>query len=258
MKETAKQNRFPVLLLYHIVIIVLAVISIVLSFLDILGKLSLSQEPFRIIDTGILFVFVADYAVRLFRSDDKLKFILNNIPDLLAIIPLYSMFSVFRVFRILKIVKVGKLLKFSRFFRLGAFASVCSKRILGILNTNGLRYVLYVNIALILTASGVMTYAEDMPFLDALWWSLVTCTTVGYGDMVPATLCGRITAVILMIFGIGFLGSFTGAVTTYFINLREPQPGSGPDDLETLLASATEEERKKIFEIAKIVMEKEK
>ena len=258
MKEEAKQSRHSLLLkTYQIGIIVLAIISIVLAVLDIAGKISLSEEPFKAIDIGILIVFIVDYMIRILHSDDKISFVLHNIPDLLAIMPFYSLFSVFRIFRILKIAKIGRVLKFTRLFRLGAFASVISKRILGIINTNGLRYVIYVNIAFIVTASGVMTYTENMSFGDALWWSVVTCTTVGYGDIVPATVYGKITAVILMIFGIGFLGSFIGAVTTYFVKLREDTNKSEQDDLETLLASATEEERKKIYEIAKIIIEKE-
>lgn len=203
MNQNIKRQSI-LLLAYQVVIIVLAVISIALSTLDIFGKLSLSDEPFKSIDLGILLVFVVDYAVRIIRSEDKTKFMLHNIPDLLAIIPFYSLFSMFRIFRILKIARVGKLLKATRLFRLGAFASVFSKRVLGILNTNGLRYVLYVNVALIMTASGIMTYTENMSFQEALWWSLVTCTTVGYGDVVPTTIYGKITAAILMLLELAF------------------------------------------------------
>lgn len=259
MKQNANQKHLSTLLLmYQVVIIILAVISIVLAVFDIMGKISLSDNPYKSIDIGILLIFVVDYAVRIIRSKDKTKFMLHNIPDLLAIIPFYSLFSLFRIFRILKIARVGKLLKVTRFFRLGVFASIFSKRVLGILNTNGLRYVLYVNIALILTTSGIMTYTEHMSFQEALWWSLVTCTTVGYGDVVPTTIYGKITAVILMLFGIGFLGTFTGAVTTYFVKLREKPQETSHDNLEKLLASATEEERRKIYEIAKIVIEKDR
>ena len=97
-------------------------------------------------------------------------------------------------------------------------------------------------------------YAEKMPFSDALWWSFVTCTTVGYGDLSPETTIGRVTAVILMMFGIGFLGMLTGSITTFFTNRIKTKSETKPDDLQALLDSATDEERQKIFEIAKIIV----
>ncbi len=57
-----------------------------------------------------------------------------------------------------------------------------------------------------------------MTFSDALWWNMVTTTTVGYGDISPETPGGRILAGILMIVGIGFLGMVTGSVATCFVD----------------------------------------
>lgn len=61
---------------------------------------------------------------------------------------------------------------------------------------------------------------------DALWWSVVTATTVGYGDVSPTTGEGRLIAVGLMIVGIGFIGAFTATITSYFLDtstLVEPE-----------------------------------
>ncbi|MCK5738094.1 ion transporter [bacterium] len=60
---------------------------------------------------------------------------------------------------------------------------------------------------------------------DALWWSFVTITTVGYGDIFPVTTGGRITAVFVMLMGIGFLGMFTATVASIFVEdkLKENQ-----------------------------------
>lgn len=55
-------------------------------------------------------------------------------------------------------------------------------------------------------------------FEDALWWSLVTTTTVGYGDISPVSGGGRVVAAILMIVGIGMIGMVTGSVATYFVS----------------------------------------
>lgn len=241
---------------YTISITILAVVSIILAVLDIAGKIPISDPPYKQIDTGILLIFVIDYAVRFYRADDRKKFFKENIPDLLAIIPFSSMFSAFRVFRVFRIAKASRLLKFTRLLRAGALTAKIRRRISGVLKTNGLVYLLYVNGGLIFAASGIMMYTEGMTFPDALWWSIVTCTTVGYGDISPSTAFGRVTAVVLMMFGIGFIGMLTGSITTYFTAHHDPEHQQG-DDLDTLLASASDADRQKIYEIAKIILSKE-
>lgn len=56
---------------------------------------------------------------------------------------------------------------------------------------------------------------------DGLWWSIVTTTTVGYGDISPASVGGRVIAVVLMLVGIGLIGMLTGSITTYFVKERK-------------------------------------
>ncbi|WP_435575559.1 potassium channel family protein [Clostridium gasigenes] len=56
---------------------------------------------------------------------------------------------------------------------------------------------------------------------DALWLSLVTLTTVGYGDISPKTTAGRVVAIILMLTGIGFLSMLTSTISYYLISMRD-------------------------------------
>jgi voltage-gated potassium channel len=76
--------------------------------------------------------------------------------------------------------------------------------------------------------------AEGMTFSDALWWSFVTTTTVGYGDLSPATNIGRIIAVILMLIGIGLVGSLTSTITTYFLNTEKENKSYKDEILQTI------------------------
>lgn len=58
--------------------------------------------------------------------------------------------------------------------------------------------------------------SEGVSFSTALWWALTTVSTVGYGDVSPTTLWGRIAAVLLMVVGVSIIGLLTSTITTYF------------------------------------------
>ena len=64
---------------------------------------------------------------------------------------------------------------------------------------------------------------------DAVWWTLVTAFTVGYGDKVPMTVGGRLVAVLVMLFGIGLLGMITGRIASWLVAWKIKE-GSGLAD----------------------------
>jgi len=57
-------------------------------------------------------------------------------------------------------------------------------------------------------------------FLDAIWWTVATLTTVGYGDVIPVTDAGKIMAIFYMLFAIGFLLIFLSVIGTRFYKRR--------------------------------------
>lgn len=83
---------------------------------------------------------------------------------------------------------------------------------------NNLIYMVILTIAIIVVGAIFISIIEGMSVGDALWWSFVTFTTVGYGDIVLKTTLGRIIAVIMMILGIGFIGITTSTLAAYIFN----------------------------------------
>lgn len=77
-------------------------------------------------------------------------------------------------------------------------------------------------IVVIIVCSGylIASFEPGVSFASGLWWSIVTLTTVGYGDISPSTLEGRILAIIIMFFGIGLLGILSASLATMLISIR--------------------------------------
>jgi len=82
------------------------------------------------------------------------------------------------------------------------------------------KLVAVILITLLIGVVGMSYFEPSLSVADALWWSVVTITTVGYGDISPASPGGRMVGVLLMVFGIGFLGMFTATMATIFIENR--------------------------------------
>ena len=93
-------------------------------------------------------------------------------------------------------------------------------RFLGFLRRENLFRLLGVVLALVLSGAAGFAYFEGRPPADALWWSIVTLTTVGYGDISPVSLGGRLIGGVLMFFGIGVLGMFTATIAGVFVEQR--------------------------------------
>ena len=93
-------------------------------------------------------------------------------------------------------------------------------RFLGFMRRENLFRLLGVIAVLILGGTAGLAFFEGRSLPDALWWSVVTLTTVGFGDISPVSLGGRLIGVVLMFFGIGVLGMFTATIAGVFVEQR--------------------------------------
>lgn len=185
------------------------------------------------------------------------SFILENIFNLLAIPPLNAIFTVFRLGRIFRLARMTKFLKLKRLRRIIELTSKIERKISRFLRTNGLIYILYVNIFIVLVGSSILSVVEEKSFSDSLWWALVTVTTVGYGDIVPVSLFGKWIAVLLMLVGIGTIGMLTSALTHFFVK-DNPDEQIKLDKLKDELSSQRlllEKQSEKIEEINRMIQE---
>jgi len=179
-------------------------------------EVSIKLDPavinlFSIIDTMVLVIFAFDYFFRFFKAKNKLKFIKSNIIDLIAIIPFSPVFRIARLAKLINLVKVFTINKVL------AYLLRSSKKLDSFFKTNHFYLVLAIIVVIIVTGSVLISLIEGLDFGNAVWWSIVTFSTVGYGDISPKTAMGKVIAVILMFSGIGFIGVFTGTVATFFM-----------------------------------------
>lgn len=225
--------------IYNASIIFMALAAAGLAVADLTRGLS---PAWTVIDNCIYWLFFADYFVRFAASRCKKDFIKDNVPDLIAILPFHSAFKAFRSLRLLKISKLSKLTKFAR---VGSASARGLKRAKAFFNTNGFKYALFLTAAAVLAGAAGISITEGMSFSDAMWWSFVTATTVGYGDLSPSSNAGRLIAVLLMLTGIGLIGTLTSTITSYF--LKEEKEGQMRTDkvemVLTMYASLSQAEK---------------
>lgn len=212
MQKEAKQR------IYEQIIIFLAVISICLVLLDFIGFIDIYVAPYIWLDGAITLIFAIDYGVGFYLAPDKWRFFKSHIFDLLAIIPFSLFFTFFRLGRIARLAKLNKL------SRLIGLSNKLKRYLERFLLKNGFLHLFYINVLLLFIGSAIISYVEQKPFIDSLWWAIATVTTVGYGDVVPTTIIGKMIAIILMLSGIGTLGLLTSSLTNFFVrneNLTE-------------------------------------
>lgn len=204
--------------LFMALVIIMAITITIASFKY--GVELFNNQYIYYLDSFAVLLFNIDYWGGMILCEDKKAYFKRNFFDLFSLIPVNQAFILFKGFKLLRV------LKFLQLFRVvGSLLSI-KDEVKRFLKLNGFSYVLSFTFATIILGSIAIYFVEKgktvETFYDALWWTIVTTTTVGYGDISPQTGGGRIIAVILMFIGIGFIGTLTGSITSFFTEkLRE-------------------------------------
>ena len=170
------------------------------------------------IDTAVCVVFLLDFAHRFHRARSKLQFMKWGWIDLLASIPVIDSLRWGRLFRIFRIVR---LLLAVHSFRELFGVLFASRTRAGIAAVFVLTFVIvsFSSIGILLCEGGPDGNIKTAG--DAVWWSFVTITTIGYGDYYPVTAAGRAVAVVTMFAGVGIFGAMSGVVASVLLGSRK-------------------------------------
>ncbi|MES2697573.1 MAG: potassium channel family protein, partial [Verrucomicrobiota bacterium] len=197
---------------------------------------SLPHEISRILQAVDLIacgVFFVDFVVRFRAAESKLAFMKFGWLDLIACVPTIEAFrlgrfaAVLRVLRLLRGVRSLQRLVEMMFTNKtrGGVASVATSMFL---------LVVLASIAILLCEKDPASNIKTAD--DAIWWSVTTVTTVGYGDRYPVTEVGRFVAMALMVAGVGLFGGLSGIIASKFLGSKPPDDGPVLAELRQLRA----------------------
>lgn len=198
----------------NLIIVVLSVYVLAALVVDTFFTLPNNiHDVLQIIDDGICFIFLYDFFYRLYKSENRLSFMKWGWIDLISSIPSLPfvrfgrLFRLIRLFRILRAFRSIKVLT-KHVFRNRVQGTMSAVAIITFL------VVIFASISILLVEKDPGSNIKNAE--DAIWWSLVTVTTVGYGDKFPVTTEGRLIGVVLMFVGVGLFGTFTAYVASWF------------------------------------------
>ncbi|MFC7618284.1 potassium channel family protein [Actinokineospora soli] len=189
----------------------IALTALALLFLGVYAWQVLETNPGRTLHQVLEVVlwviwalFAADYAIRLLLARRKWRFIWRHLFDLIAVaLPMVRQLRALRLITVLRVLN-------------RRFGSGLRGRVGVYVGGTTLLIGLVASLA-VLDAERHHPDASITTFGDALWWTLTTITTVGYGDRFPVTAEGRLVAAALMIGGIALIGAATGTIASWFL-----------------------------------------
>ncbi len=211
--------------------IVLIVFSVVALAVETLPDLSAKTQRFlQFAEWVIVLLFTVEFALRIYVAERKMRFLTSfyGLIDLIAIAPFYIALALgiggydLRGARVIRLLRIVRLLKIARYNSaldrlVRAFQIAWEELVLYLIIT---AFMLYIS------AVGIY-YCEHLAQPDvfksvfhSLWWAVTTLTTVGYGDVYPVTLGGRIFTFVILMIGLGIVAVPAGLLASAMSQVR--------------------------------------
>lgn len=204
-------------------LIILSLIAFSLETLP--NKSELFIQTLNTIEVFCVIIFSIEYVLRIFVADKPLRYIFSffGLIDLIAILPFYlnvafdlrslRAFRIFRIFRALKLVRYNRAMR-----RFQIAARIVKEEII--------LFFMVASILIFLSAAGIYFFENEAQperfssIFDSLWWAIVTLTTVGYGDVFPVTIGGKVFTFFVLIIGVGIVTLPAGIMATALTKAR--------------------------------------
>lgn len=213
--DTPAGRAFDIVLLWVILVSVLAVVFESVGSIRIKFGVGL-----KTIEWGVTALFTIEYVLRLLCAPKRLGYARSffGIVDLLAVLPTYvGLFLVghhsFIVIRTLRLLRIFRVLKLARFMKQADYLLAAlreSRYKIGVFIGTVLTFVLILGTVMYLI-EGEANGFSSIP--QSMYWAIVTMTTVGYGDIAPMTVLGKMIASVIMLIGYSIIAVPTGIVT---------------------------------------------
>lgn len=182
----------------------------------------------------IWFAFVLEYAYLFWLADGKRRFVRAHWFDLLIIVltpPVVWLPEELEAFRALRALRVIRVL---------AVVGRAHHTLRRFLRRDSLPYVLALSVFVVLvgglTIHGLEPETAETVG-DGVWWAAATLSTVGYGDIAPKTVAGRLLAVVIMVVGVGTFAALTATIASFFVQFDERAKDSDLEELSRQVAA---------------------
>lgn len=216
---------------FDVVLLWLIFGSIIVVILDSVASLRLKYgEIFYMLELAFTFLFTLEYFLRIWLTSKTFKYVTSfyGIIDLLAILPVYLSFFIINsqllsVIRALRLLRVIRILKLGRYLSEADFLKESLKA-----SATKIQIFLFSVLTIVLIMGTLMFVVEgpDSGFTNipvAMYWAIVTLTTVGFGDITPQTPLGQLLASLIMLLGYAIIAVPTGIVSSEMAKRRKPQ-----------------------------------